>query len=821
MKAIIMAGGKGNRLRPLTCNIPKPMMPILGKPIMEYTIKLLKKHNIKEIGVTLQYLPDEVINYFGDGKDFGVNISYFVEEKPLGTAGSVKNAEVFLDDTFIVISGDSLTDMDLTAALEYHKEKKSTATIVLKEVAVPLEYGVVVTERDGRINEFLEKPSWSEVFSDNVNTGIYILEPEIFNYYEKEQKFDFSNDLFPILLNNSEPIFGYMTKKYWCDIGNIEQYSKCQIDVLKGIIEVEINGVKIKEGIWIGDNCEVDERVKLTPPVFIGDNTKIYEGAEIGPYSIIGRNNIISNGSTIKRSIIMDFCYIGDNAEIRGAVLSKSVQLESRASVFEQASIGDETIVGSRSIVKPGVKIWPNKVIEDSTVVKANVIWGGKFSKSLFSKNKVTGEINVDITPEFVCKLGSAYGALLKYGARVAISCSDDGAAQMLKYSLATGLLSIGAEVYDLKRVTTSMARFASVFFGVDGSIHVYSDKEEKQNVTIVFMDNNGIDINKIMQRKIENNFTREDFRRVKSDEFKQIIHFSDMQEFYIRSLINKLSIDKIRKLRYRIVLSARNPLLSLTVHKILSEININVKMYNNYKDLYGLSKEVVECGADLGIFIRDEGEDAVIVDQKGRIIKDDMYDALKYFIMLKSSRLKTLVVPVTASEITETVAKICDTKFIRSKISLKEIAEVYLKNEPMLTENEVMNSYLLSLDAIHTLALLINFMATLNTNVEEIISKFPKYFNKKLKICCPWNLKGKVMRNIIEENPSKSIELIEGVKLNYEDAWALILPDADEPYCRLYAEAKNISDVEKLSYELAKRIEDLVSADIVEESTS
>ena len=177
MKAVIMAGGEGTRLRPLTCDRPKPMVPILGRPMMEYIVKLLVKHHFSEIAVTLQYLPDSIMDFFGSGESYGVSFRYYVEEEPLGTAGSVKNASSFLDDTFLVISGDCLTDIDLTKALKFHREKKAVATIVLTPVENPLEYGVVMAEPKGRIIRFLEKPGWGEVFSDTVNTGIYILSP--------------------------------------------------------------------------------------------------------------------------------------------------------------------------------------------------------------------------------------------------------------------------------------------------------------------------------------------------------------------------------------------------------------------------------------------------------------------------------------------------------------------------------------------------------------------------------------------------------------------------------------------------------------------
>jgi mannose-1-phosphate guanylyltransferase/phosphomannomutase len=808
MKAIIMAGGEGTRLRPLTCNIPKPMMPIMDKPVMEYTVELLKKNGITDIGVTLQYLPDEITNYFGDGREFGVNMRYFIEETPLGTAGSVKNAEGFLDDSFIVISGDALTDINLSTAIAYHKKKKSIATLVLKEVPVPLEFGVVVTDNDGRVTGFLEKPSWSEVFSDKVNTGIYILEPEIFSYYEKNQKFDFSNDLFPILLNDKRPMYGYVAEGYWCDIGNIEQYIRCHFDILKSLVDVNIKGEKYKDGIWVGENCEISTEAKISSPVYIGRGTKIYEKSEIGPYTILGKNNIISNGATIKRSVLFDNCYIGDSTEVRGAVLCKKVQLESKASVFEEAAIGDDTLIRERAIVKPGVKIWPNKIIDSSTVVKSNVIWRGKFSKSLFGKKGITGEVNVDITPEFVSKLGSAYGSQLKSDSKVAIACCDSGAAQMFKYSLATGLLSMGIEVLDLGRLPRSITRQATLFFGVQGSVHVSIDIDDPQKVNIVFMDKNGLDIDKGIERKIENSFIREEFRRVKTDTFRKIDHMRDCIDYYVRQIVNQLGVNNIRNQKYKVILSVKNPMVLNIVKAIFQELKVNVKIYEEFNDILGLRKEVVENNASLGVRIDDECEGALIIDEKGNVIRDDLYDALNALVMLKSTNIRTLVVPVTASSTMEQIAEMCGCKFIRTKTSQKFILDAYLKNENRIGKREMINAYLMTLDSISVCMLAINLMAVCNLPLSKILTQIPKYYITKKEVKCPWNMKGKVMRNLIEENDSNSVDLIEGVKLNFDDSWALILPDAEEPLCRVYAESKDSDELKKLTDNLLKRIE-------------
>ncbi|MDD4336537.1 MAG: nucleotidyltransferase family protein, partial [Firmicutes bacterium] len=222
MKAVIMAGGKGTRLRPLTCSMPKPMVPVVNRPMMEHVVDLLVAHGFTDLACTLCYMPEAIRSHFGDGSSMGCRITYSVEDTPLGTAGSVRALGDFLDDTFLVISGDALTDIDLASAVAFHREKDAAVTIVLTRVATPLEYGVVIVDDDGRITRFLEKPSWGEVFSDTVNTGIYVLEPEIMRKVSPSCEFDFSKNLFPMLLGEGYPMYGYIADGYWCDIGNLD-----------------------------------------------------------------------------------------------------------------------------------------------------------------------------------------------------------------------------------------------------------------------------------------------------------------------------------------------------------------------------------------------------------------------------------------------------------------------------------------------------------------------------------------------------------------------------------------------------------------------
>ncbi len=244
MKAVIMAGGFGTRLRPLTCNTPKPMVPLANKPMMHHIVDLLKQHGITDLIASLFFFPDVITCYFGDGSRFGVTMKYVRADADYGTAGSVRNATYGMNERIMVISGDVLTDFDLTAAIRFHEEKKAKATIVLTHAKNPLQFGVVITAADGKITRFLEKPSWGEVFSDTINTGIYILEPEVLEMIPYREDYDFSKDLFPLLLRQDAGLYGCVADGYWRDIGNLNEYQDAHIDILNGVVKVETPGTE-------------------------------------------------------------------------------------------------------------------------------------------------------------------------------------------------------------------------------------------------------------------------------------------------------------------------------------------------------------------------------------------------------------------------------------------------------------------------------------------------------------------------------------------------------------------------------------------------
>lgn len=365
LQAIIMAGGEGVRLRPLTMHRPKPLVPLLGKPVMGYAIDLLKKHGMREIGVTLWYQPQKIRRCFGRGENLGVQLRYYEERQPLGTAGSVKMAKKQLRNTFFVLSGDGLTDCDLSSALQFHQEKKALATLVLKRVSVPLPYGVVLTDRENRVTRFIEKPSWSQVFSDLVNTGIYILEPEILDYIPEDGMPDFGKDIFPALLAGGLPLYGYEMEGYWCDVGDQKAYLTAQMDLLAG-------RVQLPHAEGIHETAQIHPSARIEGPCLIGAHASVGPGAVIHN-AVIGENCRIEAGATVEGSCLWSEAQVREKARVTGSVLCEGVIVRRGAEISDGCALGDRASVGSYALLRPGVRVWPHMKTASGAVISQNV----------------------------------------------------------------------------------------------------------------------------------------------------------------------------------------------------------------------------------------------------------------------------------------------------------------------------------------------------------------------------------------------------------------------------------------------------------------
>ena len=363
MKAVILVGGEGTRLRPLTCNMPKAMVPVLNTPFLEHVIGNLSRHNVREIIITLGHLAQPIKEIFGTGSRFGVRLNYVLEKTALGTAGAVKNADRYLDETFLVLNGDIFTDLDLTAMAEFHCQRKAKATIALTPVDDPTSYGLIETDAQGRVTRFLEKPSWDQVTTNMINAGTYILEPEVIAHAPPKTNFSFEHELFPMLLDQGEPIYAYPSSAYWLDIGTPEKYFRLNEDLLSGkSSQYDFSG---KEVI-IGDKSCCQPTVQITGPAVIGSNCTLEQGVKMTGPVVVGAGCQIAEDTVIEESIIWHAVKIGRRVKVKGSIIANNCHLDND-SIVEDSVLGNNVTVVSGHRPEPGSKIWPGTTVEPET----------------------------------------------------------------------------------------------------------------------------------------------------------------------------------------------------------------------------------------------------------------------------------------------------------------------------------------------------------------------------------------------------------------------------------------------------------------------
>jgi mannose-1-phosphate guanylyltransferase/phosphomannomutase len=805
------------------------MVPIVGRPVMEHILNLLKQHGIRDVIVTVQYMASAIEDYFGDGSQWGMRISYSREETPLGTAGSVKNAEELLTEPFLVISGDALTDFNLGDIIKYHRERKALATLTLAHVANPLEYGVIITREDGRIETFLEKPSWSEVFSDTINTGIYVLDPKIFTYFEPEKVFDFSQDLFPLMLAKGDPIFGYIADGYWCDIGNLTSYMQANADLLQGMVNVQIPGNDIGGGVYTEEGVDVASDAQIFGPVYLGHDSKIRGGVIIHGPSVVGPYTILDTRAQIDRSVVWNNSYIGERAELRGALVGASNSIKSRAVMFEGAVIGDHSVINEGAIIQPGVKIWPNKEIETGAVVTTSIIWGSQGRRSIFGRYGVTGLINVDITPDFAARLGAAYGAVLPKGSVVCINRDAHRTPRMIKRAIISGLPSAGINVSDLEAVPLPVARHYVRTTDAVGGVHVRLSPFDPRTVDIKFFDQKGQDIGKNTERKIENLFFREDFRRVYLDDIGNIAYATNVIGRYTTAFLRALDLDLMRKRTYRLVVDYAHGSSVDVMASVFNEIGADVIALNATRDPARYSRTAEELDrdmqvlasitgtlkADLGVRIDTAGERLFAVDDRGQTLEGGKLLAAMTDLILRGRPGAAVAVPVTAPSVVETVAQRQKGRIIYTKV-LPQALTTAAAAEGVALVGDGAGGFVLpelhpAFDAMFALMKLLESLARFNTKLSEVVEQLPPYFLIRTQVNCPWEYKGKVMRILSEQYREQREEPIDGVKIDLgSEEWVLVLPDADRPLFHVLAEARTRDSAQALADKYARVVSGL-----------
>ncbi|MFB4296875.1 sugar phosphate nucleotidyltransferase [Actinomadura sp. NTSP31] len=828
MKAVVMAGGEGTRLRPMTANQPKPLLPLVNRPIMEHVLRLLKRHGFSETVVTVQFLAALIRNYFGDGEELGMSLSYATEEVPLGTAGSVKNAEAALrDDRFLVISGDALTDIDLTDMVRFHERNGALVTIGLKRVPNPLEFGIIIVDDEGRVQRFLEKPTWGQVFSDTVNTGIYVMEPEVLDHVAAGESVDWSGDVFPKLLAEGAPLFGYVADCYWEDVGTHESYLKAQADMLSGQVGIELDGFEMSPGVWVAEGAEVDAEAVLKGPLYIGDYAKVEAGVELREYTVLGSNVVVKEGAFLHRAIVHDNVFIAPSTNLRGCVVGKNTDIMAGARVEEGAIIGDECVIEAEAYVSSGVKVYPFKTIEAGAVVNTSVIWESRGQRNLFGPRGVSGLVNVEITPELAVRLASAYATTLKKGTTVVTGRDVSRAARTLKRAVISALTASAINVQDLEATPLTVARFETGREDCAGGIYIRTTLGDPQGVDILFLDPDGADLSQAAQRKLERVFGRQEYRRAFPGEIAELTYPPRVVETYTRDLLRRIDISGVRDAGLKIVLDCAGGVASLVLPSLLGRVGVEVLTRNNaldeanptetlperMRDLERLGALVSSSRAAFGVRFDPVGERISLVDENGELVADDRALLVMLDLVAAERRGGRVALPVTTTRVAEQVCRFHGVQVEWTSTSQDVLTKAAARPDVVFAGDGrggfLMPEFSGTVDGIAAFVRLVGLVARTRLTLSQIDRRIPVAHLLRRSVPTPWAAKGSVMRHVVEAAGSRTLDTTDGVRVVEDDGgWVLVLPDPAEAVTHLWAEGPDADVAQELLEEWAVVVE-------------
>lgn len=823
-KAVIMAGGFGTRLRPLTMSIPKPMVPVANRPMMGHIVELLKEHGITDVVSLLYFQPDHITSYFGDGAKHGITMKYMTAEADFGTAGSVKNAESFLDESFIIISGDVLTDIDISKAIAFHRQRGAMATIVLTRVPQPLQYGIVMTDSEGRITRFLEKPSWGQVFSDTINTGIYILEPEVFDLIPPKSEFDFSKDLFPRMLERGLPLFGYIAEGYWKDIGNLEEYQLAHADVLNGKVKVSLPGEECDSAIC-GTNLTLSPSAHLDGLVVLGNGVTVGDGARISN-CVVGDGCTIGPGARLRNSVLWHDVSIGDHAEVANDVICNGVVVGGGASIGDNVFIAEECIIGDHARLLANIKLWPRKHVESHATLSRSLVQEGRWSRELFTDARITGIANVDMNPEFGAKLGAALGTAIGAGTLMLASRDSDAVSRMMKRSITAGLMSVGVTVNDLQTTSIPQTRAEMRTSKYVAGFHVRTSPHRAGKTDVILFGPDGRDIPLGLTKSIERFFYGEDIRRVDHTAVGELRFPERTTEMYVHRVLSTLDTEAIRSRSFKLLVDYSFGMAAAVAPRILGELDCRVLAMNTYVDTAHVADSLSDSlnesstimqslGYEIGFKFDAGAERIALVDERGIWYTSLRLLSIVVKLFLESNKSEapySIAVPVQATREVDMIAADYGVNVVRIKNSHGAMMEATKDADVRFVGGTrggfIFPEFLFASDGLFTACRILQMISQTGMQLSELDRTLPKRHQSTVEVTCPWEARGTVMRHAMEYSEGKQRTLIDGVTIHEDNTTVMLLPHKENATFVVTAETDSATTAEQLCGEYASLVD-------------
>lgn len=771
---------------------------------MGHIVELLKKHGIRDVVSVLYFNPEQITSYFGTGAEFDISMSYTTAVADFGTAGAVKNAQGSLDETFIIISGDVLTDFDISKAVAFHREKGAMATILLTRVPEPLQYGIVMTDATGRITRFLEKPSWGEVFSDTINTGIYILEPSVLDLIPPATEFDFSKDLYPLMLKNGLPLYGYVANGYWKDIGNLHEYQLAHDDVLAGKVNID---------------------VEMQPNnLVVGKNVHIGEGATL-TNCVIGDDCIIGAGATLQHSVLWKGVRVGEYADIAHSVLCTDVHVGANAVLLDNVVVAEGCVIGDHARILANIKLWPRKHVESHATLTRSLVQEERWSRELFADARISGIANIDMNPEFGAKLGAALGNAVGKDMMLVASRDADPVSRIMKRSITAGLMSVGCDVTDLQQTSIPQTRQEMLSGRYVAGFHIRRSPRDPNKTDIILFAKDGRDIPISMTKTIERYFYGEDIKRVPQAEVGQLRFPERSLETYVQRFLEMIDVTLVGNRSFKLLADYSFGLSSQVFPSILGELHCKVLSMNSYVDASHFADPLTDVldesavimrslGYELGFKIDPSSEKIAMVDERGI-----WYTGLRLLTIVTKLWLDThrhmepytIAVPVQATNEIEQIAADYDVRVVRIRNSHGAMMEATKDENVQFVGGTrggfIFPRFLFAADGMYSACQILEMLAKTGYQLSDLDRRLPKRFQRSVAVHCPWESKGTVMRRSMEHSEDKERQLIDGVKIFLGSASVLLVPDKEAPTFMVTAEADTDAEAESLMNEYAYHV--------------
>ena len=763
MKALIISDSGGTRLRPVTCSIPKLCMPVVGRAAVCHTLRLLHRHNITEVALCADYLQNEAAKAIQ--KDIPTDICVKMLKRE-------ELSDFLYNDDTLIISGSIITDINLDEMIEAHKKSGASATLALRSHADFIEYGIATVDTSMRISLY-NRAAYSDFEGRKMSfMGIMLLSKAI-----KLKSFDGICTIAQNVVEETSSAFGYIPKEYIRDVSDIESYLKCNRDFLDKKVNLPFPCDEKESGVWIDKSAQVVCGCVITPPVFIGANAVINRGARIEAYSVIGEGVNIGSLSGIKRSVIMDNAHISAGASLRGTVICKNANVGTESMLYEGSILGEGSFLGAHCLLKQGVRIWPQKRIDDESIVSSNIIWENMSPHSMFYEGCVTGKINNMLTPEFCASLGCSAAKLL--GGKIAVSESGSPASAMLKAAVCAGLQSFGSEVYDFGEQPLPITRRGIRFHKLDGGISISSFiKDDELYAGIDILNSYGGNVDSDVLSELDGLILSGEVKRAHAKNICEVQYLFEYKLYYLKQLINDIHSGNMGM---KILIKCVSDWAKRLLESASADLGCNFVFLTNVND-EEFSTRVYKGDYSFGVIIDYKCENIEIVTNEGRILSRFDYGMLVSLIIMKSYKHAEIYVPHSYPEELETLADKYGAVIKRTRLSAPSVMkELTAQNNEML-----FRQFIYHFDALGALVSLLDFLFTEKISLNDLIYELPEGYITESSVGCSSKLQSEMLKNFFVTNVGTITEYDDSVKLTFDNGWALVVPNKNKAEIRV-----------------------------------